>query len=46
MTKNITLAVDEDLLARFRVLAAEERSSVSALIRQFMEERTGLAEKP
>jgi predicted transcriptional regulator len=45
MTKNITLAVDEDLLARFRVLAAEERTSVSALIRQHMEERTGLAEK-
>lgn len=45
MTKNITLAVDEDLLARFRVLAAEERTSVNALIRQYMEERTSLAEK-
>jgi hypothetical protein len=45
MTKNITLAIDEDLLARFRVLAAKERTSVNALIRQYMEERTSLAEK-
>lgn len=45
MTKNITLAVDEDLLARFRVLAAERRTSVNALIRQHMEEATGLLEK-
>ncbi|MFN3945871.1 MAG: ribbon-helix-helix protein, CopG family [Allosphingosinicella sp.] len=45
MTKNITLAVDEELLARFRVLAAERRTSVNALIRQHMEEATGLLEK-
>lgn len=45
MTKNITLAVPEDLLASFRVVAAEKRTSVNALIRDFMEESTGLAER-
>jgi hypothetical protein len=45
MTKNITLAVPEDLLASFRVVAAEKRTSVNALIRQFMEDSTGLAER-
>lgn len=45
MTKNITLAVDEDVLASYRVLAAEQRSSVNALIRKHMEEATGLAER-
>lgn len=45
MTKNITLAVNEDVLASYRVLAAEQRSSVNALIRKHMEEATGLAER-
>lgn len=45
MTKNITLAVNEDVLARYRVLAAEQRTSVNALIRRHMEEATGLAER-
>ena len=45
MTKNLTLAVDEELLARFRVVAAEQRTSVNALVRNFMEDTTGLAEK-
>jgi hypothetical protein len=45
MAKNITLAVDEDLLASYRVLAAEQRTSVNALIRKHMEEATGLAER-
>lgn len=43
--KNITLAVDDDLLARYRVLAAEQRTSVDALIRKHMAEATGLAER-
>lgn len=43
MTKNITLAVPEDLLASFRIVAAEKHTSVNALIRQFMEDSTGLA---
>lgn len=45
MAKNITLAVEEELLARYRMLAAEQRTSVNALIRKHMEESTGLAEK-
>ena len=45
MTKNITLAVDEDVLASYRVLAAEQRTSVNALIRKHMAEATGLAER-
>jgi hypothetical protein len=45
MTKNITLAVDEDLLASFRVIAAEQRTTVNALIRKYMEDATGVAER-
>jgi hypothetical protein len=45
MTKNLTLAVDEELLERFRLHAAERKTSVNALIRQYMEERTGLSQK-
>jgi hypothetical protein len=45
MTKNITLAVDEEVLARYRVLAAEQRTSVNALIRKHMEEATNVAEQ-
>ena len=45
MNKNITLTVNEDLLAGFRLIAAEQRTSVNALIRKHMEESTGLAER-
>ena len=45
MTKNITLAVDEDVLASYRVLAAEQRSTVNALVRKHMEEATNVAEQ-
>lgn len=45
MTKNITLAVDDDLLAKFRLVAAERHTTVNALVRGFMEETTGLLEK-
>lgn len=37
MTKNITLAIDEDLLDRARVLAAMKRTSVNAMIRDYLE---------
>ena len=37
MTKNITLAIDEDLLQRVRVLAAMKRTSVNEMVRQFLE---------
>ena len=36
--KNITLAVDDDVLARVRVLAAERNTTVNALVRQHMEQ--------
>lgn len=45
MNKNITLTVKEDLLAGYRMLAAERRTSVNAMIRQHMENETGLSEK-
>jgi hypothetical protein len=45
MTKNLTLAVDEDLLERFRLHAAERKTSVNALLRKHMEEAVGLEER-
>lgn len=41
MPKNITLAVDDDLLHDFRLVAASRRTSVNALIRDFMKAETG-----
>ncbi|MFZ4809681.1 MAG: ribbon-helix-helix protein, CopG family [Hyphomicrobiaceae bacterium] len=37
MTKNITLAIDEHLLDKVRVLAAMKRTSVNEMVRQFLE---------
>ncbi|MCL4674101.1 MAG: hypothetical protein KJZ64_14475 [Sphingomonadaceae bacterium] len=45
MTRNLTLAVDEDLLERFRLHAAERKTSVNALLRKHMEEAVGLEER-
>ncbi len=45
MNKNVTITVKEDLLASFRIVAAEEHTSVNALLRDFMEEKTGLAKR-
>ena len=36
MAKNITLAIDEDLLAKVRVLAAMKRTSVNEMVREFL----------
>lgn len=36
MTKNITLAIDEDLLDKVRVLAAMKRTSVNELVRNYL----------
>jgi hypothetical protein len=36
MTKNITLAVDEEILQRARVVAAVRHTSVSELVRGFL----------
>lgn len=35
-TKNITLAIDEDLLDKARVLAAMRRTSVNEMVREFL----------
>ncbi len=45
MTKNLTLAVDEKLLERFRLHAVERKTSVNALLRKHMEEAVGLEER-
>jgi plasmid stability protein len=37
VTKNITLAIDEDLLDKARVLAAMRRTSVNAMVREFLD---------
>lgn len=37
MAKNITLAIDEDLLDKVRVLAAMKRTSVNEMVREFLE---------
>jgi plasmid stability protein len=36
MTKNLTLAIDDDLLDRARVIAAVKRTSVNELVREFL----------
>jgi hypothetical protein len=45
MTKNITLAINEELLERFRLHAAQRKTSVNALLRKHMEEAVGLEER-
>jgi plasmid stability protein len=36
MIKNLTLALDEDLLQKARVLAAMKRTSVNEMVREFL----------
>jgi len=36
MPKNITMAIDEDLLDKARVLAAMRRTSVNEMVREFL----------
>jgi hypothetical protein len=45
MTKNLTLAIDEQLLERFRLHAAERKTTVNALLRKHMEETVGLEQR-
>jgi predicted transcriptional regulator len=45
MTKNLTLSVPEHALERFRILAAERKTSVNALVRKFIEDSVGLEER-
>ncbi|WBQ12465.1 DUF6364 family protein [Hyphomonadaceae bacterium BL14] len=37
MTKNLTLAIDDDLLDRARVVAAVRRTTVNAMVREYLE---------
>ncbi|WP_157944602.1 DUF6364 family protein [Mangrovicella endophytica] len=37
MVKNLTLSIDDDLLDRARVLAAMKRTSVNAMVRDFLD---------
>ena len=37
MTRNLTLAIDEDLLQKVRVLAALKRTSVNELVREYLQ---------
>jgi len=36
MTKNITLSVDEDVLAKVRRIAAEKDTTVNAMVREYL----------
>ncbi len=38
MTKNITLAIDEGVLDRVRVIAAERKTTVNAMVRDYLTE--------
>ena len=43
--KNITLTVDEDVLEKVRVVAAQNRTSVNAMVREYLTEIAGRDEK-
>ncbi len=36
MSKNITLAVDEEVLKRAKIVAAQRRMSLSAMVREYL----------
>jgi hypothetical protein len=38
MTKNITLAIDKDVLDRVRVVAAKRKTTVNGLVRAYLEQ--------
>lgn len=41
MTKNLTISVDEELLARARALAREQGTSLNALLRKYLQTLVG-----
>jgi hypothetical protein len=45
MARNLTIMVDDDLLAQYRLLAAQRKTSVNALLRKHMEEAIGAGER-
>jgi hypothetical protein len=43
--KNITLAIEDDILERARVVAAEKKTTVNAMVREFLAEITDRDER-
>ena len=43
--KNITLAIDDEILDKVRIIAAQKRTTVDALIRNYLAEVAGRAER-
>ena len=43
--KNITLAIDEDVLERARIVAAEQKTTVNAMVREFLADVAGRDER-
>jgi plasmid stability protein len=45
MTKNVTMAFEDDLLDRLRIHAAQHKTSVNAIFRKYAEHLVGIDEK-
>lgn len=45
VTKNITLAIDEAVLDRVRIIAAERKTTVNGLVRNYLENLSGVDDK-
>jgi hypothetical protein len=45
MTKNVTMAFEEDVLARLRVHAAQNKTTVNAIFRKYAEELLNIDNK-
>jgi predicted transcriptional regulator len=43
--KNITLAIDDEILDRVRIVAAHQRTTVNAMVRNYLAEVAGRDEK-
>ena len=43
--KNITLAIEDEVLDKVRVVAAEKRTTVNALVREYLTEIAGREEE-
>jgi hypothetical protein len=43
--RNITLAIEDEILERARVVAAENRTTVNAMVREFLAEVAGRDER-
>ena len=43
--KNITLAIDDEILDKVRIVAAQKRTTVNAMVRNFLSEVAGRDEK-